>query len=192
MRARLLPVLFFCATANASTLGVTIATHSVAIGPMPRMRVERVAFAGEPLTATVTLDVYSVPALPSAKEHLATLQRLTDDNWTSHLTFEVTGDGAPGRISVRTMAAHARHMGPGSPEPGAKTVPFTAFARVAPQWAEAQEQHLAVDVGHIHALQQMLPTYFAQRTSLRLTTDPQTGRYQLVERRTGRLVREER
>src|SRR5882724_10771676 len=130
MRSRLFPLLFcvfLCATANASTLGVTVATRSVAIGPMSRMRIERVAFAGEPLTATVTLDVYAVPALPSTKEHMATLRRLRDDNWTSHLTFEVTGDGAPRRIAVRTIAAHARHMGPGSSEPAAKTVPFTAY-----------------------------------------------------------------
>jgi hypothetical protein len=258
-------------------------------------------FADEPLTATVSLDVYAVPALPSTREHLSALRRLTDENWTSQLTFEITGDDAPPRIAVRTLASQARHMGPGSPEPAAKTVPFTAYegrfalprlapgtytlhvradgleaaapfivasgrepayrdayleaqaeharsyaqfrelqlervrldptkagallalgaraledgtleetsdyynravtamqqnvaayAQVAPQWREEQEHQLTVDIRHIHALQQMLPTYFAQRSSLRVTTDPRTGAYQLVERSSGRVVREER
>jgi len=46
-------------------------------------------------------------------------------------------------------------------------------------------------VRHIRALQQMLPAYFAQRATLQVITDPSTGRYRLVERRTGRVVREE-
>jgi len=268
---------------------------------MPRMHVARVVFADDAVTATVNLDVYAVPALPSTKQHLAALQQLTDDDWAQHLQWEVQRGDTSHRVDVQTIAAHARHSGPGSAEPAAKTVPFTAYegrfalpklapgtytlhvtidglhatagpfvvasghepayrdaylekqaaqahsylefrqlqlervrldstkagallalaarsldegtldetmdyynravaamqqnvavyARVAPQWAHEQEQQLAVDVRHIRALQQMLPAYFAQRATLQVITDPSTGRYRLVERRTGRVVREE-
>lgn len=303
MRFRLLSLLLFsAATAAASTLNVEVTTRLVAVGPMPRMRIDRVVFADEPLTVTLNLDVYAVPELPSTKEHLAALQRLTDDDWTKDVVWALRNADETRPVHPRLLSARVRHMGPGSAEPAAKRVPFTAYearfslpslgsgtytlqarvaglegasgpfvvatgeepeyrdayldrqasgaqsyaefrrlqlerlrldptkagallalaarsledgtleetmdyynravatmehnvadyARVAPQRAADEQRQLKVDVGHIRALQEMLPSYFAQRTVLRVATDPLTGRYRLVERRTGRVVREEK
>lgn len=297
MRPHFLALLLFAASSGASTLTVAVDTHLVAVGPTAKMHVARVAFDGEPIVATVKLDVYSVPGFVSTMASYDDLKKLSDDNWASRLRWTVDDHKPEG--TVRTIAAHARHMGPGSPEPNVKTVPYVAYegrfalpelepgthtvrvsaaglesaamsfvvatgrepeyrdawldaraqhaanwsefrqlqlervrldpskaaallalaerseregtldetvdyydraaaamqknvddyARVAPQWADGERARLKASLDRIHAVQQLLPAYFAQRNTLRIVTDAATGQVRLEERGTGRVVR---
>lgn len=63
------------------------------------------------------------------------------------------------------------------------------WARVNPADARKQAPAVETSVKNIRALHRTLPEYFANRNRWRVTIDPPTGRYMVVTRDAGRVVR---
>ncbi len=105
------------ASGAASTVTVTVDHHMVVTAGAGGQRVLRAVFADEPLLATVSLDVYAVPQLPSTRAHLEALQKLSVDSWWQHLRWDVRdASGHAVDVSPRLMRSGNRKRGPGATE----------------------------------------------------------------------------
>jgi hypothetical protein len=116
-RMILLATLFVAAVSAAalgSTVTVAVEHHTAVAESSGTQRVLRTAFIEDPLIATVKLDVYALPELPSTGDHLDQLKRLNAESWLKQLQWEVRDvvSGDLVEVEPRAFRASARERGP--------------------------------------------------------------------------------
>jgi len=106
-------VLLAAVAAQASTLSLSIENHMAVVKVDGKQKVLRTAFTDEALVASVKLDVFAVPRLPSTRAHLDELQQLSPRTWWQELAWDVrTAAGARQQVRPRLMASPMRQRGP--------------------------------------------------------------------------------
>lgn len=111
-------VLLTAGTAAASTLSLSI-EHQTAVdrsGVKPKLL--RTVFVDEPIIATVELDVYAVPQLPSTSAHLEALRELPSKAWYEQLTWDIRdSSGTKVALAPRLRSTSFRERSPNAPRP---------------------------------------------------------------------------
>src|SRR5688572_17067875 len=88
LQAIAVAVLFLAASASASHIRVAVDTVPVSAGTGPEFL--RIAFADEPLLATVTIGVYTIPDRPSSALGFRALSELDPRVWWRSIEWTVT------------------------------------------------------------------------------------------------------
>ena len=99
--------------ANASTLTLSIEHHVAVDRGAAKPKLLRVAFTDVPTLASVKLDVYPVPHLPSTAQHLEHLEKLSPETWWQVLTWNVR-DAFGNTQQVRPKLVSSRGPNPSS------------------------------------------------------------------------------
>ena len=112
-------LLLFCAAvlgsgiASASTLTLSIEHHLAVVHAPAEAKVLRATFTDAPAVATVKLDVYALPQLPSTANHLQELQKLSPKTWWQELDWTVRDtSGKTPPMRPKLLSASVRHRGP--------------------------------------------------------------------------------
>ncbi|MGH9456655.1 MAG: hypothetical protein ACRD2J_03335 [Thermoanaerobaculia bacterium] len=119
------------AAAGGSTLVVGVEHHTAVTNAAGQQRVLRTAFTDDPIVATVKLDVYALPQLPSTRKHLEALQSLSADTWVERLRWDVrdaiSGDAVD--VHPRVMSSSLRDRGPSAESPSDRdtSVPCSSY-----------------------------------------------------------------
>ncbi len=152
----LLVAALLAATASqiwASTLRVVVDKTPVRSAPGATSTLQ-IAWADAPITADVTLNVYSLPALPSSSRDLVKLRALDAGSWFDALTWQLQRNGEEFRAIARPekLSDSVRHRGPSAPDPVDRdaTVEMTSYrAHVSVGTLPAGDYQLRVRVAGV-------------------------------------------
>jgi hypothetical protein len=112
-RFLLVVCLFAALSAQPSTLTLTVEHHIAVAHAGGKEMVLRAVFIDELLVANVSLNVYTLPQLPSSSQHLTELHRLSAKDWWQHLQWDVrTAAGSRVAVRPRLKSSSVREGGP--------------------------------------------------------------------------------